>query len=90
MHRDFDISNRHQLYYFASCPYCLMVRVVMWWYGIKMPVKDILFHPGNHKELIQGGGKAQVPCLRIEAENGEISWMYESLDIIRYLKSQLK
>ena len=88
MHQDSDMSDRHQLYYFASCPYCLMVRAVMWWYGIRMPLKDILFHADNRAELIRGGGKAQVPCLRIETEKGEVSWMYESIDIIRYLKSQ--
>jgi len=34
---------------------------------------------------MQGGGKTQVPCLRIEQAGGEVEWMYESDDIIRYL-----
>ena len=46
-----------------------------------------MFHPENNADLIAGGGKSQVPCLRIEDEKGDVSWMYESLDIIRYLKS---
>lgn len=42
----------------------------------------------DHRDaLISGGGKTQVPCLRIETENGQVEWMYESDDIIRYLKS---
>ncbi len=38
--------------------------------------------------LMQGGGKTQVPCLRIENEQGEVQWMYESNDIIEYLSQQ--
>jgi glutathione S-transferase len=26
-----------------------------------------------------------VPCLRIESEEGEVKWMYESMDIMGYL-----
>lgn len=36
--------------------------------------------------LMQGGGKTQVPCLRIEQADGNVEWMYESNDIIEYLK----
>ena len=39
--------------------------------------------------LMQGGGKTQVPCLRIENQDGEVQWMYESDDIIQYLKQQV-
>jgi len=46
-----------------------------------------MYHPDNKADLIAGGGKSQVPCLRIEGENGEVRWMYESTDIVRYLKS---
>jgi len=35
--------------------------------------------------LMAGGGKTQVPCLRIENEQGAVEWMYESDDIIQYL-----
>lgn len=35
--------------------------------------------------LVTGGGKTQVPCLRIVQTNGDVQWMYESNDIIRYL-----
>ena len=84
-------SNRslpgHQLYYFSTCPYCILVRLYLWWSDIRIPLKEIMFHPENNADLIAGGGKSQVPCLRIEDENGDVSWMYESLDIIRYLKS---
>ena len=77
----------HQLYYFSTCPYCLVVRLYLWWLGLEVPLREIMFHPQNNADLIAGGGKSQVPCLRIEAENGDVRWMYESMDIIRYLKT---
>ena len=36
-------------------------------------------------DLMNGGGKTQVPCLRIESPEGDVQWMYESDDIIAYL-----
>ena len=79
----------HELYYFTTCQYCIKVRLALWWMGLKLPLKDISLHPKNKAELISGGGKKQVPCLRIEDEGDEVRWMYESSDIIRYLKRQL-
>lgn len=39
----------------------------------------------NAQTLMQGGGKTQVPCLRVEQVDGRVEWMYESNDIIQYL-----
>ncbi|WP_185232770.1 glutathione S-transferase N-terminal domain-containing protein [Teredinibacter franksiae] len=79
----------HELYYFSTCPYCIFVRLSLWWIGLNVPLKDILFSSKNKADLVAGGGKGQVPCLRIENNNGDIVWMYESVDIVRYLKSKL-
>ena len=38
-------------------------------------------------QLMQGGGKTQVPCLRIESDEGAVQWMYESDDIVNYLSA---
>ncbi len=35
-------------------------------------------------DLMKGGGKTQVPCLRIDDGSGNVQWMYESDDIIRH------
>ncbi|MDH5553163.1 MAG: glutathione S-transferase N-terminal domain-containing protein [Nitrosomonas sp.] len=78
----------HQLYYFASCPFCIKVRLALWWMGFELQQKDILSSAKNKNELLAGGGKTQVPCLRIEHEEDEVRWLYESEDIIRYLKQQ--
>jgi len=53
---------------------------------IEIPKKNISSDPEFKAELISGGGKKQVPCLRIEMENNKIQWLYESRDIIRYLR----
>lgn len=52
----------------------------------------------NLLELKTGGGKTQVPCLRIEEfrteelssdnnNQGVVTWLYESDDILSYIKS---
>ena len=56
--------------------------------GIKIPLRNIKMRPSNKEELVAGGGKKQVPCLRIESADGDVRWMYESSDIIEYFKSQ--
>ena len=42
----------------------------------------------HRNALMQGGGKTQVPCLRIETSEGKVSWMYESDDILSYINEQ--
>lgn len=79
----------HELYYFTSCPYCIKVRLALRWMGLKMPLKDIRLDATNKAALIAGGGKKQVPCLRIENDKDGVRWLYESGDIIRYLRQQL-
>ncbi len=53
--------------------------------GVTLEMRDIDHDAGRRQELSAGGGKAQVPCLRIEDEPNQISWLYESADIAAYL-----
>lgn len=78
----------HELFHFTTCSNCIIVRLALWWMGLELPLKDIRSYPENKAELIAGGGKKQVPCLRIEDEKDGVRWMYETIDIIRYLKQQ--
>jgi glutathione S-transferase len=39
--------------------------------------------------LLEVGGKLKVPCLKIEANDTDIHWMYESSDIIKYLEDRV-
>jgi glutathione S-transferase len=40
------------------------------------------------EELIAGGGRAMVPCLRIAEANGDARWLYESSTILAYLRER--
>jgi len=75
------------LYHSPWCPFCVRVIVAL----KSMPSLDVQLRDINSQEnylaLKKGGGKTQVPCLLIE-NNGHQQWMYESFDIINYLKSQ--
>jgi len=54
---------------------------------VQVELMNTLTNPVNRQDLIQGGGRGTVPCLRITGENGDVQWMYESSDIVQYLKS---
>lgn len=77
------MMTKHTLYYFSTCPYCMKVLSYLKLKGIEIEKKNIKKDEAANKELMQGGGKTQVPCLRITTNDGE-QWMYESGDIIEY------
>jgi glutathione S-transferase len=56
--------------------------------GLDIELRDTLRNPAYRAELVAGGGMTQVPCLRVGHEDGRVEWMYESLDIIDYLKER--
>lgn len=62
-----------------------MVRRFLDAKGIDMPLRDTMRDPEARAELMTGGGRATVPCLKITDAAGEVGWMYESTDIMRYL-----
>ena len=69
------------LYYRPTCPYCRKVLDFMESKGIELSMKDVTDE--NLKlELINVGGRSQVPCLAIDGQA-----MYESDDIITWLDS---
>ncbi|MGO1296399.1 MAG: glutathione S-transferase N-terminal domain-containing protein [Vibrio sp.] len=75
------------LYQFTACPFCIKTRRAM--YKLNLPIEKRNAQPGSihRRELLEGGGKVKVPCLRIE-ENGNVEWMYESSEIINYLEQR--
>ncbi len=75
------------LYHTESCWYCAHVRQVIHQLGIEIPLRDVSRSPQWRAELIEGGGKGQVPCLRIEHADRRVEWMYESADIVRHLRT---
>ena len=82
------MRESYELYHSELCGFCHRVRRYMANAGWDFPLKDTLRDPEARRALIQGGGRATVPCLKITRENGEVEWMYESLDIIDYLDAR--
>ncbi len=74
------------LYLRPSCPYCMRVIDYCHQNGISLEHKNIA-EGENLEALMIGGGKRQVPCLKITDESGLSHWMYESLDIIEYIRN---
>jgi len=53
-------------------------------------MRDILLDREAYVDLIRGGGKGTVPCLRIERDSGDVEWLYESADIVEHINAQLR
>jgi glutaredoxin 3 len=72
------------LYTKATCPYCHKVIDFAQNNHVALDLKDIYLEPTNKQDLIERGGKRQVPYLVDTDRQVE---MYESDDIVAYLKS---
>ena len=80
--------DNHSLYYYDTCPFCMRVLFAIKELNLEIELRNIQTNMEHRNELTQGGGNQMVPCLRID-KGGETQWMYESLDIIDYLKNQV-
>ncbi|MEI5639437.1 MULTISPECIES: glutaredoxin family protein [unclassified Pseudoalteromonas] len=79
------MTAKLKLYQFKACPFCVKVRRAAKREGLKLETRDAKENPTHRQELLEQGGKVKVPCLRIE-EQGEVTWLYESSDIVTYLE----
>lgn len=76
------------LYQYEACPFCVKVRRTIKRNSLKIELKDAKNDQAIRQQLLDGGGTVKVPCLRIEKQ-GEVTWMYESNDIIAYLEQEI-
>lgn len=86
-----DMDNRTSklsLYQFNSCPFCIKVRRQIKRQSLNIKLLDTQHNQQNRDELLKGGGELKVPCLKIISDTGEVKWLYESNDIIQYLKDE--
>lgn len=76
------------LYQFKTCPFCIKVRQEM--RRLSLGIQQLDAQPeGRHRnDLLCGGGRAMVPCLRITDTAGDSEWLYESGAIIDYLRGR--
>ena len=75
------------LYYYDTCPFCKMTLQVLQETQLNVELRHIHKQPLYRTELIKQGGNAQVPCLRINLTDGQTTWLYESRDIIHFMRS---
>lgn len=73
------------LYQYKACPFCVKVRRAMKRQSLHIETRDVKRCDSARDELLAGGGALKVPCLRIDEGAGQVRWMYESSDIVRYL-----
>ena len=73
------------LYHFQMCPFCVKTRRQIHRLGLNIENRDARNDPKWNQELIEEGGRYQVPCLKIATDDGSVQWMYESTDINDYL-----
>lgn len=85
-----DKTQSLSLYQLPSCPFCVKVRRTMKREGLKIELRNINGKNNFSEELVREGGKRKVPCLRIEKENSEVQWLYESSDIVAHLQALTK
>jgi len=86
---EFDANTANmKLYQFQQCPFCIKTRRTIRKLGLNIELRDARNDPHWNSELINEGGRYQVPCLRLVKDDGSIEWMYESDDINQYLQSR--
>ena len=76
------------LYQFRTCPFCLKVRQEMRRLSLDIELRDAQHDAAHREALQQGGGRTAVPCLSIGDEQGNRRWLYESGEIIAYLRER--
>jgi len=79
--------NALALYQYKTCPFCIKVRQEM--RRLSLPITQVDAQPEGpaRAALVQQGGHAKVPCLKITYESGKSHWLYDSEKIITYLRS---
>jgi len=85
--------KKHTLYFSKYCYFCQKVLFKIKGKSHQIELRSIS-EPEHLQELSQGGGKTQVPCLKIESlkadsndKAAQATWMYESDDILQYIAS---
>jgi len=76
------------LYHFKTCPFCIKVRHELSRLSLPVQLRDAQHEGDFRTELLLNGGKVQTPCLRIADAQGNVEWLYESSDIIKYLQQR--
>lgn len=83
-----DATAGLTLYQYEACPFCVKVRREMKRQALAIETRDVKRSVSARDELLAGGGDLKVPCLRIDDGERSIRWLYESGDILAYLRER--
>jgi glutaredoxin len=81
-------TGKFFLYHYRACPFCIKVKREMKRLSLNIDGCDANKNMECREDLMVGGGKLQVPCLKITDEQGNDTWMYESDEIIKFLQGR--
>lgn len=79
-------TKQLSLYQFKTCPFCMKVRREIKRLSLNIEVCDAQHDKFNRERLLNDGGKIKVPCLHIKQKDGDDQWLYESDEVIEYLR----
>ena len=82
------LTANMSLYQFKTCPFCIKVRRAIKRQSLNIELLDAQHDSQHRQQLMQGGGQVKVPCLKIVDDKGNTNWLYESNDIIDYLRDK--
>ena len=79
------------LYHYDGCYFSAKVKKAIAVLKLKIELRDILADTKHGEILLKHGGKITVPCLYLEKTSERPdTWMYESDDIIQYLRERFE
>ena len=73
------------LYGYPQCPFCARVLRAIEELDLEIPLLNTRQDATHREAVVEATGRGTVPVLKIEGADGEVRWMPESADIIRYL-----
>ena len=81
-----QVTQQLALYQFKTCPFCMKVRREIKRLSLNIELRDAQHDAHCREQLLHGGGQVKVPCLRINQDGDKNTWVYESNEVIQYLR----
>lgn len=76
------------LYQYRTCPFCIKVRQETRRLSLGIERLNVQKVGKNREDLMLGGGQVKVPCLKITDQAGNSQWLYDSGEIVAYLRGR--
>jgi glutaredoxin len=76
------------LYQYKTCPFCMNVRQEISRLSLNIKRIDAQHQGADRQALLKDGGQTKVPCLKISDGAGASQWLYDSAEIIAYLRGR--